>query len=193
MEISTPVKTRKDLIGQRFGRLIVDQISIRRGRVTEPKPGSKRPGLGPKDQAYWLCVCDCGGIKRVRAADLTRGSTRSCGCLRRETNGARLSARGPAHPAYRTGLNSHGYRNFREGGKYKLEHRVVMEELLGRSLLPGESVHHINGVRHDNRPENLELWSTSQPKGQRVEDKVQWALDLLRLYDPERLVDHVRR
>ena len=45
-----------------------------------------------------------------------------------------------------------------------------MEEKLGRKLVKGESVHHINGVRDDNRPENLELWITFQPYGQRASD-----------------------
>ena len=63
-----------------------------------------------------------------------------------------------------------------------LEHRKVMQEMIGRPLTGAENVHHINGVRTDNRPENLELWSSSQPSGQRVQEKVQWAREMLALY-----------
>lgn len=80
-------------------------------------------------------------------------------------------------------LNTQGYRVISVDGKNVLEHRHIMAGILGRPLRPEEEVHHVNGVRADNRHENLELWSWSQPKGQRVEDKVAWAKEILALYD----------
>jgi hypothetical protein len=67
------------------------------------------------------------------------------------------------------------------------EHRIAMERLLGRELVAGEEVHHKNGNRYDNRPENLELWNKSQPSGQRPEDKIVWAKEILSLYEPSAL------
>lgn len=57
-----------------------------------------------------------------------------------------------------------------------------MSITVGRPLHGHETVHHINGVRTDNRPENLELWSRSQPSGQRVSDKIAWAMEFLTIY-----------
>jgi len=70
-------------------------------------------------------------------------------------------------------------------GQYVFEHILVMEQLLGRYLLPEESVHHRNGVRDDNRPENLELWTRPQPTGTRVSDAIAWARAILARYESD--------
>lgn len=67
-----------------------------------------------------------------------------------------------------------GYVYAKVDGRWMGEHRHVMEAVLGRRLRPGENVHHMNGIRGDNRPENLELWHRPQTPGQRVQDIVDW-------------------
>lgn len=85
-------------------------------------------------------------------------------------------------------VDESGYVRIRVAGRASMaEHRYVMEQHLGRPLLRSENVHHINGVRDDNRIENLELWTKSQPCGQRVTDKVAWAVEFLEQYAPELL------
>lgn len=69
-------------------------------------------------------------------------------------------------------LDRYGYAWIRQNGKTVHEHSYVMEQMLGRPLKRGESVHHKNGLRADNRPDNLELWVSSQPFGQRASDLI---------------------
>jgi hypothetical protein len=112
---------------------------------------------------------------------------RSCSAKSRTTT---------SNPTWNGGrkINSKGYvllskRHFHPNADVRgdlREHVLVMSQMLGRPLLPGEEVHHKNGVRHDNE-RNLELWVVSQHKGQRVNDLIEWAVSILERYAPERL------
>lgn len=79
-------------------------------------------------------------------------------------------------------MGSDGYIYIHVDGKRVRHHRAVMEHQLGRPLLDHENVHHRNGDRTDNRLENLELWSTMQPSGQRIQDKLEFARQIVELY-----------
>ena len=154
----------KDLTGQRFGRWTVVSIEDKRARY-----GNVR----------WLCLCDCGTERVVVSRQLIRGTTKSCG-------------RGECHHHWKGGrsISTGGYimvwdKDHLNTGKngYVYEHVAVMSKHLGRPLLPEETVHHLNGVRDDNRLENLELWSSSHPPGQRITDKIKYWKEMLAFYE----------
>lgn len=64
-----------NLIGERFGKLTVIGLDDKGTRKT-----------------YWVCQCDCGGVKSVRSDALISGVTKSCGCLKAEQDKINLTA-----------------------------------------------------------------------------------------------------
>ena len=125
----------------------------------------------------WFCKCDCGETKSIRAGNLISKTITSCGCV--------LKRKGSDSPSWKGGKhNKDGYVVLYQGKekRYILEHRFVMEKHIGRKLFKNENVHHVNGVKNDNRIENLELWVKVQPCGQRVSDLISFAKEILEKY-----------
>ena len=165
---------------------------IRTGSIDPEKPLSRRvntictvPACDNKATARGLCV-----THRTRL----------------KTHGDVLADQ-PVRKLDGLGFDSHGYwhvpvppelRHLTNGLTPYPEHRLKMAQLLGRALTGDESVHHVNGDRHDNttdgplkeyRSGNLELWSRWQPSGQRVRDKIDFAVDILERYLPQALAE----
>lgn len=159
-----------------------------------------RPHKRIKDGRMNKCRL-CVGIEHKARLRANAPACADCG---EKVSNKRITRCRPCSQKHRSGQNHHAYKggrsvsprgyvylsgysghpNARKGGGIA-EHVLVMSQVLGRPLTKEENVHHKNGDRSDNRAENLELWNTSQPYGQRVEDKVAWATEILRQYKPE--------
>lgn len=142
----------------------------------------------------WACICDCGKRATVRGNNLRKGLTKSCGCyksdIKREAGRKNLREKNPAWKGGRIRLDK-GYVGIKKpehpsanNNGYIAEHRLIMENIVGRTLLPNETVHHKNGIKDDNREENLELWSKDHGYGARIEDKIKYAIEVLEAYAP---------
>jgi hypothetical protein len=157
---------------------------LKEGQVFGELTVVRYTGRDARRNSEYYCVCSCGKGVTVRRSYLVRGHTRSCGHL--------VHRRGNKSPSWKGGRTldrCHGYVLIQKRGHpksqggYVREHVLVMEQFLGRYLTDDETVHHKNGVRFDNRLNNLELWSGNHPKGQRISDLVVWAKEILAKYN----------
>lgn len=150
---------------------------------------------------FWVARCSCGFEGERQLCQIRSGKTNKCReCRNKELSKMSTFAIGEKAPNWKGGksttrqgyivLSGHkGHPNANKKGLIK-EHTLIMSNSLGRPLLPQEQVHHKNGIRSDNNLDNLELWTRIQPTGTRVEDRINWAIEFLKIYGYTVMKEH---
>ncbi len=170
-------KNKLDITGNVYGKLTV---LMKTWRVVVHKT------RGLEYHVFWLCVCVCGKTTKSNIYNLESGKAGCTSCA----NIAKMKKAGRYQiPRTKTGQGyvliwKPDHPNATLQNRV-LEHVLVMEEHIGRLLYPKETVHHMNGVKDDNRIENLELWAANHPAGQRVQDKINHAIEIIARYGDE--------
>jgi len=139
----------------------------------------KRVENSKRNKAQWLCKCDCGNNRICETSPVLAGKIKSCGCV----NGTKKPK---ANGYYRRGykfLKMREHPNADSWG-FVAEHVKVMSDTLGRKIRKHEVIHHKNGIKTDNRIENLELWTVLHPRGQRVSDMIEFCKKYIGEYAP---------
>lgn len=157
-------------------------------KVKNLEPGvchGKLTILKKLENSKWLVECSACD-SRVEMLQYEFKKLKTCGCFKRSRG---TNEQGHIHNGYVRVHRPDHPRSDSSGWMY--EHTEIMEAMLGREMIPGENVHHKNGIRHDNRPTNLELWNRNQPSGVRASDRVEYAIEILKLYKPEILKDGI--
>ena len=149
--------------------------------------------LIPASQVSTFRYCSIGcrdEAKRLGKPAIDR-SCKQCGKVFRQSKSLRVycsnNCRKASLTKKRKALTLDGYRTIRRAGRSLPEHRYVMEQHIGRPLTADETVHHRNGIRDDNRIENLQLKASAHGKGQTIPDLLAYYAELQERYSNKQL------
>jgi|TARA_B110000483_G_C18040298_1_gene482330 hypothetical protein len=137
-----------------------------------------------------IVKCDCGNKADYNVGGIKAKKTTHCGCERPEVVSTYLDiVNGKLVTSANKSTNKGGYVTYSiNNGEYNGNifhgpysgHKLIYEMYNGVTLTSNQNIHHKNGVRDDNHIDNLELWDTSQPAGQRVLEKLSYYFELVK-------------